>query len=265
MANLFFPQLTSGALAQYPVKKTKQIRTIQNVLPDGQIISFLDSSASTISWQLAYSELSAADLAAIQAHFAACAGSLRAFTFIDPTDNMLVASSDLTQPPWSNPGNARIVGGHVDPNRGSAAYEITNIGQANQIISQTLTVPANYQYCFSVYVSALEPSLVTLIVNGASDSASQTFATGQGWSRIVFRTKLNDPGTTLTVGLQLGAGQQVEVYGPQLEGQITPSRYRATTVTSGLYSNAHWASDELAIVADAPNSFSASFNIESVV
>jgi len=58
-------------------------------------------------------------------------------------------------------------------------------------------------------------------------------------------------------------GQQVTVYGLQLEAQLQPSRYRPTRGMGGVYSNAHWAVDELPVMAQAPNLFSTSFSIET--
>jgi hypothetical protein len=86
-----------------------------------------------------------------------------------------------------------------------------------------------------------------------------------GWSRVVSSGQLNDPGTTFTVGISVPAGQRVELYGVQLEAQISPSRYRPTTHTAGVYSNAHWGVDELTVVAGAPNLFSTSFSIETAI
>ncbi|MBV9269065.1 MAG: hypothetical protein JO061_23040, partial [Acidobacteriaceae bacterium] len=69
MANLFFPQLLSGAVAQYPLRKTHQTRTVTNVLADGSMITFADPTAAKRIWQLTYSELTSADIGSLQQHF----------------------------------------------------------------------------------------------------------------------------------------------------------------------------------------------------
>src|ERR1700761_4806918 len=108
MANLFFPQLSSGAMVQYPVRKTIVSRNIQNLLPDGSVIAFADPDGWMLNWQLSYNELGSSDIGLIQAHFANCAGPFKAFTFIDPTNNMLVSSEDLTNAAWHNQGGMAI-------------------------------------------------------------------------------------------------------------------------------------------------------------
>jgi hypothetical protein len=263
MGNLFFPQLSTGALVQYPIRKARLARTIKNVLPDGSMILFADPAGARLVWQLVYTELSAFDIEALQAHFSACVGPYYAFTFIDPTDNMLVSSVDLTATAWQTSSLISVSLGQTDPYGGTAAIAAINTGQATQSITQTLNVPANYQYCFSLYAASHEPSELTLIRKGLTDEQNMVAAIGSGWTRIISSGQLNDSGTSLTVAITLAPGQQVNLYGLQLEPQVSPSRYRATAQSGGVYANAHWAVDQLTISADGPNLFSTSFSIET--
>lgn len=265
MPNLFYPQLASGAVAQYPIRKTHLVRTIKNILPDGSMFLYADAAADRRIWQLSYTDLPAADLNAIQAHFAACAGPLHAFTFIDPTDNMLTSSSDLTATAWQASSLLAITPGAANPDGASMAFTITNNAQATLELSQTLNVPAYYQYCFSAYVVSAQPTTVTLIRRGPSLQANSTVPVGTNWTRIVSSGQLSDSGVGFSVAISLAAGQQLGVYGPQLEAQIAPSRYRPTLVTGGVYTNAHFLVDQLPIVAQAPDQFSTSFSIEAAI
>jgi hypothetical protein len=265
MADLFYPQLTSGALAQYPLRKIRLVRTIKNVLPDGSMILFSDPDGAQLVWQLAYTELSDADVQALQAHFAACVGPFHAFTFIDPTDNMLVSSSDLTGSPWMAASSIAIVAGSPDPEGGSGAFTLTNTGQAYQEITQALEVPSGYQYCFSIYASSSGPSAVTMIRRGSATQDETSVSIGPSWTRVVSSGTLTDTGIGFTAGLSLAPGQQVQLYGPQLEAQVVPSRYRPTTNVGGVYADAHWGIDQLAITAEAPGLSSLAFTIETLL
>ena len=264
MANLFFPQLTSGAIAQYPIQKSKLIRTVKNVLNDGNMILYADPHGAKLVWELRYTELSAADTQTLKSHFDLCAGAFRAFTFIDPTENMLNNSADLAASAWQNTAGLKVAAGNSDPEGALNAFTMTNAGQSSEEISQSLGVPANYQFCFSVYVRSAQATTVTLIRRGAAESQSATYSAGPAWTRLVSTGRLNDPGTTFSVAIALDAGQQIQVFGPQLEAQIEPSRYRTTNGPGGVYPSAHWAVDQLPIIADAPNSFSTVFSIEAV-
>jgi hypothetical protein len=263
MGNLFFPQLSSGALAQYPIKKARLARTIKNVLSDGSIIAFADPAGARLVWQMVYTELSTSDVQALEEHFSACLGPYHAFTFIDPTDNMLVSSVDLTATAWQSSSLINVSPAQADPNGGTAAFSVVNTGQADQTITQTLSVPSNYEYCLSMYAAADGPDKLTLIRKGVSAEQDTLVAIGPSWTRVIASGRLDDSGKNFTAGISLAPGQKVTLYGLQLEPQAAPSRYRATAQSCGVYQNAHWGVNELTISADAPNLFSTYFTIET--
>lgn len=265
MAELFFPQLSSGATAQYPIRKTRIGRTLRNVLPDGTLILAPDPDAARIIWQLEYRELSSQEIGALAAHFQACQGRLHAFTFIDPTDNLLASSANLLQSPWEPASTIELAGNAADPFGGTAAFTVTNQGQVSAELSQSLSTSAAYQYCFSVYAASAQAATLELIRRGPTAQDSKSLAIGPGWSRLVSTGRLSDSSAQFTVAVSLLPGQQVLLYGPQLEAQISQSRYRPTLGFGGVYSNAHWAVDELPISADAPNLFSTAFSIETAI
>jgi hypothetical protein len=265
MANLFFPQLSTGAIAQYPIKKMLVTRNITNLLADGSMIVQADPDASKMIWQMAFTELPPADANTLQSHFESCRGPYHAFTFIDPTDNMLANSVDLSNSSWTKFPQIQITAGAADPNGGTNAFVVTNMGSAQQQVSQQLTIPANYQYCFSLFALSAQPTSLTLFRQGLTVTASDSVSIGTGWSRFVSSGRLNDPGTQFSVGISLEPGQQVTLFGLQLEPQIQPSRYRATVGSGGVYTNCHWASNTLQITSDAPNLFSTTFTIQSAV
>lgn len=263
MGNLFYPQLTSGALAQYPIRKTRLARTVKNLLSDGSMILFSDPDGARLIWELAYAELSDVDVQALQAHFSACVGPFHAFTFIDPTDNMLVSSSDMAASPWMASSSVYVTAGAADPTGGTAAFTCTNTGQISGGITQDLQVPSGYQYCFSIYAMSASPSAITMLLQGSTTQQNTSLSVGPNWKRIVCAGKLSDSGVGLTIGVILEPGQQVQLYGPQVEAQVVPSRYRPTVETGGVYANAHWAVEQLSITAAAPNLSSTAFSIET--
>jgi hypothetical protein len=77
--------------------------------------------------------------------------------------------------------------------------------------------------------------------------------------------RLNDSGSLLTVGISLDAGTQVKIFGMQLEAQISPSRYQPTIRTGGVYTNAHWATEQLQITAEDIDSYATTVSIEAAV
>jgi hypothetical protein len=252
-------------MVQYPIRKQATIRTIKNLLADGSMLVAADPGASRLVWTLTYINLPTVDMQALQSHFEACNGPFRAFTFLDPTENLLTYSADLTQPPWIIPAGVTITPGMPDPNGGGGAFALTNASAATQQISQTLAAPANFQYCFSIYALSLSAATCSLVRSSAEASQSTVYPIGANWSRISSSGVLNDSGVGFTVGFTLASGQSASFFGPQLEAQIAPSRFRATYSKAGLYSNAHWAVSQLVFTAEGPNLFSTSFSIEASV
>jgi hypothetical protein len=160
----------------------------------------------------------------------------------------------------------QVDAGVADPVGTSFAFTVTNNGPVTEEVTQTLAVPANYQYCFSLYaLSAPSSPPLTLVRRGASAEVATSYEIGPAWRRLVSAGELGDSGAEFTVAIRLLAGQQVTLYGPQLEPQIAPSRYRATSLTGGVYAVSHWAVDDLVITAEAPNLFSTSFSIEATL
>jgi hypothetical protein len=263
MANLVFPQLSSGAMAQYPIRKRTSIGTVKNLLADGSMLVAADPGSAHLVWTLAYANLPTVDMQALQGHFQACSGPFRGFTFLDPTDNLFSYGADLTQPCWITPAGVTIETGLPDPTGGSSAFRFTNTTAVSQCISQTLAVPVSFQYCFSIYASSVDCQSCTLIRTSANTEQSNVCQLTQAWSRISSSGALLDTGFDLTAGVVLAAGQSVLLFGPQLEPQFAPSRYRPTYSNSGLYVNAHWAQPELVFTAEGPNLFSTSFSIET--
>jgi len=265
MANLFFPQLLTGALAQYPVEKRISTRSIRNILPDGSLVLLPDPDAANIAWKLAFQDLNPQEVAALTGLFSACQGRFRAFTFIDPTDNMLEQSANLLTSPWTWSPGLNITANAPDPMGGAAAFLLTNNAQVDAQLAQALSVPASYQYCFSLYVASSQAAPVRLSRSGPVTQEAEIVATSGQWARVTSSGVLPDGDLGLTVALSIPPGGQVTIFGPQLEAQIVPSRYRPTLSQSAIYPNAHWAVDALPVVAEAPNLYSTAFTIEAML
>ncbi len=265
MANLFFPQLTSGALVQYPFKRTRVFRSIKNVLADGAMILLPDPAAGRLLWHLAYQDLSPADMEALMKHYQTCCGPFHAFTFIDPTDNMFISSSDLINTAWQKSPLIQLDAAQTDPLGGTGGFVLTNMGETDEYFTQILPAPASYIYTLSLYLQSASASIVRLVRGSSSERQITTVSVGPQWTRVVSSGALSDTGTSLFAGIILAAGQQVSAFGPQLEPQASPSPYRATAQTGAVYTEAHWSTNELVVVATDNELFSTTFGIDTAI
>jgi len=250
-----YPQLTTGALAQFPIGKRRQTRTVTNTAADGSSIKLADPNGWLTEWQLRYQGLSDTDLSALQTFFTTSEGSLNGFTFVDPAGNLLEWSEDLTNAVWGPGPFLTCAGGAADPLGGNNGFLLTNSGAGVQSVSQTLNAPTGYIYSFSVYVQATEATTVTLLFG----TNSATATAGPAWSRISF-TGTGDPtAESILFGIELPPGA-INVFGPQVEAQAAPSAYQKST-TGGVYADARFGDDAFSFTTTDVNRHSATVNI----
>jgi hypothetical protein len=253
---LVYPQLASGALAQFPVLKFRRARTVINRAADGSTIRITDPAAETTEWHLTYADLSDEEATALRSFFEAAEGTLQDFTFIDPTGNLLACSEQLDDEVWQRDALLSLSAGFTDPRGGKTAWQLLNQAGAEQRTSQTLAAPGDYQYCFSAYVRSTTPAKIALSIAG---QVGEKAVTNQ-WTRVTL-TGSGDPGAgTVHFAVTVPAGTAVEVFGLQVETQCAPSSYMAST-RGGVYENAHLGDDALTISRTSENRHSCTVKI----
>ena len=86
---LYFPQLTTAAVSQFPGVRRLIHRTVVNRQADGREWKLADPGAQAMEWELELRGLTDTEAEAIQALFDATEGRRETFTFLDPFDNVL--------------------------------------------------------------------------------------------------------------------------------------------------------------------------------
>src|ERR1700722_2865438 len=249
----YYPQLTTGAVAQFPVTRNTYLRTVANQLPSGYTIRMADTGFQKVQWRLRYSALTDSEQASIESLFEASEGQLNTFTFLDPTDNLLMWSEDWTQAVWSADPLLQVAGGGADPLGGTAAMQLTNTAETTQQILQNTAGPSSFVYCYSVYVRSAVPATIQLVVSATGQTALTAVTTGTSWTRVTAAGGLSVQQDGVGFGVQLPAGAQVDVFGAQVEAQPGAGLYKKTIDLAGIYTSARFSSDLLAFTATAPN------------
>lgn len=262
---LYYPQLLSGAVAQFPIARVEAHRTVVNTMPDGSTVRSADPGFGSARWQLSYSHLTDAEAGALRELFEAAQGELNSFVFLDPADNLLLWSSDLTNAAWSTDALLRVTGGQADPQGGTGAFQLTNTGQAGQGIRQTIPAPGSLLYCFSLYALSAGGTALTLTASDSAEEASITVNPGTGWSRYAFASMLPGAGESITYSIGLAPGAQASVFGLQLEAQRAPGIYKPTTDRSGVYPNCRFDGGALRLTATGVNQNSALVRLVSPI
>lgn len=256
---MVYPQLSSGSLAQFPIRKQQLQRTVVNAALDGSAIRLADPNGASTQWVLSYAGLTDSEREALETFFEAAEGSLNAFTFLDPTANLLAWSGQLTNAVWQAGPMLTPTGGVADPAGGTSAWKLANSGAGTQSISQTLQAPAGYEYCLSMYLRADQATTVTLLAGSQQTEQPVT----AGWTRAALAMAGDPTASSITFGIQLAAGATAYVYGIQVEAQAGASEYKSST-TGGVYTNARLATDELAVTTTGPGQHACTVNIINV-
>jgi hypothetical protein len=253
---LVYPQLTTGALAQFPLQKGRRTRTIVNTLADMTVIKLADPAGAITGWQLMYSGLSDAEREAMEQFYLATEGSLNIFTFLDPSANLLAWSDQLTNEAWTADPFLGLAGGVADPMGGTNGWILTNSSAAPQGITQTLNAPGAYTYCLSVYIQSAAPATAILQL-GASQS---NVTVGSTWARFMISGSGDASAGEITFGLGVRPGTSFSIFGMQVEAQPGASRYKPST-TGGVYQSAYFRDDFLSFTSTDMNRNSITVNI----
>jgi len=261
----YFPQLSTGAVSQYPLTRRSSIRTIVNVLDDGRIVPMTDAGTRQTSWDVIYKDIADSDFQAIQQLFASVQGRLQQFTLLDPAGNLLAWSEDLTRSVWHVDPLVQISGGADDPYGGQAAQTITNTAQVSQGVTQLIPAPSWYEYCFSLYLRSDQDVDVQLVQTSASGRASKTYSTAALWSRVISGCRLTAQDEGVSFGLEVPAGASVQAFGFQVEVQPSPGGYKKTTDLSGVFPQSRFDDDTLTAVRSAPGLNSCQMKIVSLL
>lgn len=111
-----FPRLKTGAVAQYPVARTKAYSTQVLRFMDGSEQRFRDYSAPLHRWVLRLHQLDEQELARIDEFFRSQQGQAGTFSFTDPWTGQQFSACSLEE--------GVLVSDLTEPGRGSATVVI---------------------------------------------------------------------------------------------------------------------------------------------
>ncbi len=259
----YFPQLTTGAVAQFPVSKRRVRRTVLGEAVDGRQVKLADIGMNLAEWQIRLTGLSESEASAIEVLFRASEGRLKDFVFLDPMANLLAHTENLTQSVWQRGPLMNIAGGIADPHGTARAARLVNGGGVDGQVGQEIAGPGNYHYCFSCWARSGAGSVVELRRVAGPLSAGESFALGPAWRRVVLSGRLETIATPVRFEIRLPPAATVDVFGVQVEAQPAPSPYKKNAARGGVHTGATFAQDDLAVTADGVNQFSAHVRIVS--
>lgn len=260
---MIFPQLTTGALVQYPFRRRSLKRTVVNRAADGTVVKYADDNAAAVEWTLQFEGLSEDEWTALEALFQAAEGQLNTFTFVDPLGNILAWSTDLTQSVWQRDPALAIASGQADPFGGNEACRFVNNAQVAQSVSQSVGVPSGHLYTFSVYASSPSSETITLVHQSGSSTSRVVCPIGGQWTRCVASARLTSSSELVSFGVELEPGATVVLAGAQAEAQPRAGAYIRSFSKGAVYAHTRFADDGLETVSTAPDQYSCTVRLRS--
>ena len=191
--------------------------------------------------------------------FAAAEGTLNGFTFLDPAGNLLAWSDQLDNAVWQKDPLLSLTAGVADPRGGTRPGDLQQSRAARRrAIAQTLAAPGGYQYCFSAYVRAAQPTSVRLSIGGQTARAG---GDQRMWTRIACAGS-RDGGRDVDAVRDRSCRRATRWKSTACRWKRKPaaSGYKAST-RGGVYEDAHLRDDVLTITTTGVNRHSCTVNI----
>ncbi len=242
---LYYPIQNTGAVAQFPLVRTRRWQTLETLTLGGHAARGLQPEARRVHWQMDYVDLTDGEAAALTELFEDAKGGLKSFVFVDPLANLMRNSERMGQTPWTVSSGVSVLGNETES---PAVFALTNAAQGAGGCGQSLALPAGQEYCLSCWILGGEGETVGLRIGGA---VQQVVATGV-WQRLWLAAAAEGDGTTFC-GVELAPGGVASVHSVQLERQPGPSAYRAGTADGGIYRETRFEQEALELVASGPN------------
>ena len=254
-----FPQLVTGALAQFACEKRLYGRAVISRAADASTFAAADPDGRRVGWNLAYTGLTVGEFGALKDLFDASEGRLNTFLFLDPMANLLGWTEDLSAAAWHADALLGVSAGAGGPAGNS--FQLANSGAGWAELSQTLPAPTDFVYAFSIW--ARGTGALRLRRSIAGDSEEVEFALTPDWRRIQLNGAFPSVGLGISFSIGLPAAGVAEVAGPQVEAQLTAGAYKPSLGRGGIYPAARFGTDQLLSRVEAPDWIDSQVTIES--
>jgi hypothetical protein len=257
---LFYPQLLSGAIAQFPLRRTYSVSNVTNLQEDGSRFRATGVDPAWVSWELRYDSLTGSEMDALRSFFEVAQGRQKTFTFLDPAGNLLAWSEDLSQAVWEK--SPLVSAAALDSERGKA-FRLSSGGAGAARISQLLACPASALLCFDLWARVEETGGVRLAISDSSGRVERGIALDRKWRRCFVAQQGAGDSLGKTVELTFAEGFQVEVAQLSVSPQRGAGNYVRSGGVSGILTATRFDQDSLTISATDENSFACVVQLRS--
>lgn len=255
-----FPELGSGAAAQFPWRRAIGYRAVRNRFAAGQEIDFGDASFETRRWELPLADLEDTEWQAIRNLFEETGGRRLPFTFVEPGANLLAWSESLDEDIWVKSSGVTVNSGQPDPLGGVAATSLNAGG--SWTVSQTIAAPASRAFAASAWLKCNASGSTLGLSDGAGQFKSLEIDGDDEWRLYELPWRQSSASEQIIFEVSGSGGATIGAYGLQVEPQLGRSSYKRTKEQSGIFANAYFDQDSLEQSITAPNQHSGTVRIQ---
>lgn len=250
---LLYPQLLSGATAQFPLQRTYSVSNVINKQEDGSCYRATSVDPPLLSWELRYKHLTDLEVDTLKDFFEAARGRSNTFTFLDPAGNLLAWSEDLSKAVWEKSPLLTVVALDTDFPKVSS---LTGRGAGAPRISQLLACPASALINFSLMARTDGSGALHVAVSDASGRAEKSFMLDRTWRRYSVSHQGSGQSEGKTTELSFDEGMQIEVTQLCVSAQPGPGSYVKSSGLSGVRTSTRFDQDTFTVTAANQNDFS---------
>lgn len=255
-----FPELTSGAAAQFPWRRTIGYRAVRNRFAAGEEIDYGDALFETRRWELPLSDLEDIEWQAIRDLFEETGGRRLPFTFVEPGTNLLAWSENLDEDIWVKSSGLSVNEGQPDPVGGSAATSLSAGG--GWTVSQSIAAPASRAFAASAWLKCNASGSTLGLSDGAGQTKQLQIDSDDAWRLYELPWRQTSAAEQIIFEISGSGGATISAYGLQVEPQLGRSSYKRTKGQSGVFANAFFDQDSLEQSLTAPNQSSGTVRIQ---
>lgn len=256
----FFPELMSGAAAQFPWRRTIGYRVVRNRFPAGEEINYGDASFETRRWELPLTDLEDSEWQAICDLFEETDGRRMSFTFVEPGANLLAWSESVDQAVWAKSSGVSVNAGQPDPVGGLAATNLSASG--SWTVSQAMAAPASRTFAASAWLKCSASGSSVGFSDGAGQSKQLQISGDNVWRLYELSWRQTSAAEQIIFQISGPGGATVGAYGLQVEPQLGRSSYKRTKGQCGVFADAYFDQDSLEQSLTAPNQNSGTVRIQ---
>ena len=233
---LYYPQLSTGAVASFPYGADQNANGRESAV-GRRHDSNGGSGRRKVQMAAAIFRISPTANGLPSKVFRSGRGQLNTFTFLDPTDNLLMWSEDWTQTVWTADPLLQVAIGVQDPLGGSGAMQLTNTAQTTQRIVQSTAGPSCFNTASACMFGAMCPRQFNLVCRRTGQTLLHVRSLRAVHGRAYDRRAVFGSAGRHWFRSAIAGGRQVDAFGAQVEAQPAAGLYKKNIDRGGVYSS----------------------------